>query len=139
LRFSLRNGIRTRHRLLKIQMLFQLSYTQPTVTCCLGCYAIFWTTQYNTPRSFRLATTQTFFTTTSSFDLAADRSNCAPALDCENLGQMTLPFLIQIGWLVLQWGRHHPLLSAYLCSLAGTSANVLSTTPASSLPPPVAR
>jgi len=71
----------------------------------------------------------------SSFDLAADRSNCARALDRENLGQMALPFLIQIGWLVLQWGRHHPLLSAYLCSLAGTSASVLSTTPASSSPP----
>ena len=36
------------------------------------------------------------------FDLAADRSNCARALDCENLGQRTLPFLIQIDWLVLQ-------------------------------------
>ena len=36
------------------------------------------------------------------FDLAADRSNCARALDCENLGQTALPFLIQIDWLVLQ-------------------------------------
>jgi hypothetical protein len=86
--------------------------------CCLCCWIKFCSTQYNTPRTFCLAgysvvfcdrclrfTTHPLTTKTALNPLDATLRN------------WTLPFLILIRKLVLCWGQHHLLLSAYLGSL----------------------
>jgi hypothetical protein len=85
---------------------------KPTVTCCLGCYAIFWTTQYNTPRSFRLATTQTFFTTASSLTLPLTVQTAPEPLIAKISDRWRYPFSYRLtGWYCSEAGttRYSPL------------------------------
>lgn len=88
---------------------------QPTVMCCLSCFIIFWTTKYNTPRTFCLADYSVVFcdqclcittypsTTKTAYELLV----ATPRIN-------TLPFLIPVDKLVLCWGQHHLLLSVRL-------------------------
>jgi hypothetical protein len=81
------------------QMLFIELYL-PTATCYLSCCMIFWTTQYNTPRSFRLASYSEVLHDSVEDDASprTDRTASKPLVAKPRTG--TLPFLVPADWLV---------------------------------------
>jgi hypothetical protein len=84
------------------QMLYFELYRvlQPNATCCLCCCVIFWTTQYDTPRSFRLASYSEVLhdSVEDGASPRTDRTAFKPLVAKPRTG--TLPFLVPINWLV---------------------------------------
>ncbi len=106
-------------RLLNREMHYHCAITEPTAMCCLSCSIIFWTTEYNTPRTFCLASYSVVFR-----DRCNNVSQRVPlttktALDPlgATLRNRTLPFLIPADWLVSYGSQHHLLLFTAPCSL----------------------
>lgn len=92
-------------------MHYHCAITEPTAMCCLSCDIIFWTTSYNTPRTFCLPATQSYFT------IHVNASRQLPQTICIAHKPLTatsrtyaLPFLIPIHKLVLYGSQHHLLL-----------------------------
>jgi hypothetical protein len=73
---------------------------QPTATRCLSCCRVFWTRQYNTPRSFRLASYSEVLhdPVEDHSSPRTDRTASKPLVTKPRTG--TLPFLVPIDWLV---------------------------------------
>ena len=85
--------------LLNRELLYQLSYNEPTAMCWLSCFILFWNTKYNTPRTFCLANYSVVFRG-QCLDIATNPSNTQTAYELlgATLRTNTLPFLIPINW-----------------------------------------
>lgn len=105
--------------------------------CYFSCCITFWITQYNTPRTFHLPTTQSFFTiNVTPFGLFRQpfKLHISPCL--RRLGQIRYPFSYHLPcWFVVRTAP--PVSLRQLALPFGAWANVLSTTHASMLPHPV--
>ena len=76
---------------------------QPTATRCLSCYVIIWTTQYNTPRSFRLASYSEVLHDSVEDDASPRTDRTASKPLAANLGQEHYPFSYRLtGWFVVR-------------------------------------
>ena len=97
--FLIVRGIWTFCLLLNRELLYQLSYNEPTAMCWLSCCILFWNTQYNTPRTFGLANYSVVFcdrclriaTYPLTTQTAYEPLGATPRTD-------TLPFLMPINW-----------------------------------------
>ena len=116
-----------------------ISLYQPTAMSCLCCSTIFWTAEYNSPRTFCLASYSVVFCDRCPQVFLPDplTTKTAYQLLGATLRTNTLPFLIPVDKLVLLGSQHHLLLFLHPGSLAGQSIQVLSPTLASQLHPPV--
>ena len=84
--------------------------------CWLCCWIIFWTTQYNTPRTFCLASYSVVFcdqclhitTQPSTTQTAYEPLGATPRTN-------TLPFLIPTDWLVTEWRTAPPVSFPFTC------------------------
>ncbi len=88
---------------------------------CLSCSTIFWTAEYNSPRTFCLADYSVVFHDRCAYPLRTNplTINTAYKLLGATLRTYTLPFLIPVDKLVLYRGQHHLLLFAYSSSPCG--------------------
>ena len=82
------------------QMLYPIELYLPTATCYLSCCRVFWTRQYNTPRSFRLASYSEVLhdPVEDKSPPRTDRTAFKPLVAKPWTG--TLPFLVPVDWLV---------------------------------------
>ena len=92
---------------------------QPTMMCYSSCHILFWNTRYNTPRTFCLPATQSYFTINVLHQNSPSTINTAYKPLTATSRTNTLPFLIPIRKLVLYRGQHHLLLFAYSSSPFG--------------------
>jgi len=97
--FGFNSRFRVDNLLFIRQMLLPFELYRPTATRCLSCCVIFWTTQYNTPRSFHLASySEVLHDPRRGWCLAVNRSHCVQALGRETSDRNTT--LSRTGWLV---------------------------------------
>jgi hypothetical protein len=110
-----------------------------SLLCWLCCWIKFCSTQYNTPRTFCLASYSVVFC--DRCNNVSQRVPLTTQTAYKPLGATlrtnTLPFLIPVNWLVLYGSQHHLLLFMHPGSLAGQSIHILSHTSALLLQPPV--
>ena len=109
----------------------------PTATCYLSCCVIFWTTQYNTPRSFRLASYSEVLHDCVEDDASPRTDRTASKPLAANLGQEHYPFSYRLtGWFCSEVGttRYSPMADVprrsgrlNQCSFHYTSVLVSST------------
>ena len=93
---------------------------QPTAMSCLSCWIIFWTTQYNSPHTFCLASYSVVLCDicrVSAFAYLHQPLKLHTSPRVQPLGQIHYPFSYQLTGLVSLWSQHHLLLSIYSSSL----------------------
>jgi hypothetical protein len=109
----------TLSRLLNREMHYHCAITEPTAMCWLCCWIKFCSTQYNTPRTFCLASYSVVFC--DQCNNVSQRIPPTTQTAYEPLGATlrtnTLPFLIPTDWLVSYGSQHHLLLFTAPCSL----------------------
>ena len=87
---------------------------QPTAMSCLSCSTIFWTAEYNSPRTFCLADYSVVFCDmcrVSAFAYLHLPLKLHTSPKVQPLGQIHYPFSYQLTGLVLHRSQHHLLLS----------------------------
>ncbi len=95
---------------------------QPTAMSWLSCWIIFWTTQYNSPRTFGLASYSVVFCDmcrVSAFAYLHLPLKLHTSPWVQPLGQIHYPFSYQLTGLVLYRSQHHLLLFFYSSSPCG--------------------
>ena len=125
------SGIWTCSRLLNREMHYHCAITEPTAMCWLCCWIKFCSTQYNTPRTFGLASYSVVFCDlcrVSAFAYLHWPLKLHTSPWVQPLGQIHYPFSYQLTGLVLLWGQHHLLLSNDLRFLSALESLILSTT-----------
>jgi hypothetical protein len=84
--------------------------------CWLSCFIIFWTTKYNTPRTFCLASYSVVFCDHClRFTTHPTTTQTAYEPLGATLRTNTLPFLVPTDWLVLQWRTAPPVSFPCTC------------------------